>query len=230
MDQSKFDSTLQTYLQRLKEEKIPAALNKKAFFVTLGAYGATEMVNPHKIFWELYRPITAKRQDGSSGEVPIGFVIAAKRAHAHWASRVGYLMFRNRAPSYSREWQKLVTKKFTGMVGGRQRAAGFIRVGWLGVIQELGPLVARKDGRSISGPKPRMRGGMKGKATPATPGTFRVTIENSAQAKSDKRNGLITHGAPPLQRAFDRETADMATYLEREALKEETDKFNAAQH
>lgn len=235
-DQTQFNRTLDVYLKRLSEEKIPQALTKKAFFVALRAMSETPKVNPHKIFWELYRPITATRkEDGSTGTIPVGIAIAAKRAKKLWSYKAtpehvrGGRKTKGGSP-LQRAWRRLIRKKFETMVGSRQRAAGFLRVGWLAVVKKLGPQVKNKSGAPPADLSVRQRGAMKGDASPARPGwTPRAVIINSAQADTDKRNGLMAYGAPALARAFDLETADTIAYLEREALKEETAKFNAAQ-
>jgi hypothetical protein len=230
-DQSVFNRTLDHYLKRLSEEKLPGALNKKAFFIGLRAMAETPKVNPHKIFWELQRPILATRQDGSKGMIPVGYAIAAKRASGSWIAAEEKARGRKRKSGTWRQraWRKLIQKKFETMVGGRQRATGFIRIGWLAVVKKLGPLVKDKGGAPSADMSLRQRGGPKGAAFPARPGfNPTVTISNSAQARSDKLNGLLTVGGPALDRAFASETADMVAYLEREALKEETAKFNAA--
>lgn len=227
-NQETFDRTLRTYLQRLPEEKIPNALNKKAFFVQLGALQESPRVNPFKLLFELKNVVTLKRDDGSTGEAPIGYALAAKRASKHEVARRAKL--KRKTKFTIDRWRRLVGKKFEAMVAGRRASLSFIRAGWVASIQAMAPHVRGKDGRSYARGEVKLRGAAKGKATPAKPGwSPKVSIENSASAKSDKRLGLIKYGAPALQRAFDRETADMVAYLEREALKEETEKFNAAQ-
>ncbi len=231
LDTTVFDKTVRPLLQRLPEDKIPQALNKKMFFVSLRAIQETERTNPFKILFELRRPVTLKREDGSTDEAPIGYALAAMRASKQWGARRGALSQRKRRVNLTREWQKFVTKKFDAMAGARKASTSFIRAGWAGVVAALSPFVRSKDGKSYQRSELKPRGAMKGSAKPARPGWSPVvSVENTAQAKTDKKLGLVKHGSPGLQKAFDKEMADWIPYLEKEVLKEEVEKFNIAQH
>jgi hypothetical protein len=227
-DQQRFDLTLRDYLGRIRKDKIPNALNKKAFFIALAAMDETPMTYPLKIVSELAREVTLKRDDGSTGQAPIGYAIAAKRASKAWGAHVKTL--KRKSKLTGERWQKLVGKKFNAMLNARVASRNFIRTGWLSVIQSLAPIVKGKGGRTYDRHTVARRGSMKGFAKPAKDGwSPSVVIENTASAKSDKKYGLIRFGMPALQRAFDRETVDMAQYMNDEILKEETEKFNADQ-
>jgi hypothetical protein len=233
-NQDLFNRTLDSYLKHVGEDKVPHALNKKAFFVALRAIQETPKVGAFGIIWELTQPILARREDGSTGSAPIGYVIAAKRASAHWGDTSETARERNRGRKRKQKawaqkaWRQAVDKKFRAMVGGRKAAIGFLRVGWLAAVRKLGSTLKDRSGAPAEDATIRRHGDWKGDATPAKASMQPVaTISNSAQARSDKRYGLGTIGGPALQRAFDAETADMNEYLEREALKEEGDKFNA---
>lgn len=231
-NQDRFNAALKVYLDRLPQEKIPHALNKKAFFIALRAMQETPKFGPFKIAWELMRPVTARRKDGSSGSVPVGYVLAAKRASHAWveASEKARSRKRKSATWQQKAWVKLIERKFSTMIGARKRALGFIRIGWLSAVKQLNPYVKDKGGAPGSDSSLRLRGSMKGSASPAKPGfNSQVMMVNTAQAVSDERYGLIRFGQPALQRAFDIETADITEYLQREALKELTDQFNASQ-
>ncbi len=231
LDTTVFDRSIRPLLQRLPEEKIPQSLNKKMFFVSLRAITETERTNPFKILFEIRSPVVLQGEGGRLNTAPIGYAIAAKRASKEWGGRRDKLANRKRKANLTREWQKFVTKKFDAMVGARKAATSFIRAGWAGVVASLAPSVRNKDGKSYQRGEMRLRGAMKGHAQPATAGwSPRVTVENTAQAKSDKKFGLIKHGTPGLQKAFDKEMADWVPYLEKEVLKEEVEKFNSAQH
>lgn len=229
-DATVFDRTVRPLLQRLPEDKIPQALNKKMFFITLRAIPETEKTNPFKILFELRSAVTLHREDGSTNQAPVGYALAARRASKQWNTKRDKLNARKRKVNLAREWQKFVTKKFDAMVGARTASTAFIRAGYAACVAALAPFVRSKDGKSYSRGEVRLRGAMKGTAKPARPGwSPSVTIENTAQAKSDKKFGLIKHGTPGLQKAFDKEMADWIPYLEKEVLKEEVEKFNAAQ-
>lgn len=225
-----FENSIRGLLQRLPEERIPRALNKKMFFTTLRALDETPKTNPFKILFELKTPVLLKREDGSTDTAPVGYALAAQRASKAWGARRTRLSERKRKANLLREWQKLITKKFDAMVGARRRSIAFIKSGWVGVLQSLGPFVRSRDGKSYDRRSTNERGSMKGNSQAAQPGwSPRVTIENTASAKSDKQNGLMKFGGPPFQRAFDKEMADWKPYLEKEVLEEETKRFNAEQ-
>lgn len=219
-DQSKFDATLKDYLARLGKEKFPRALNKKAFFVALRAMAETEKVNKHRVFWVL-------RQPGKEINRPIGYLLAARRAK-HFYTRTTKTGRKKR--NLRQVWQRLVERKFQQMVGARQRACGFIRVGWLAVVRQLGPRIS---GSKFGAPPPdttlNAHGTPKGSVVPAKGDQLLVRIENFAHAKSEQRGGFMRIGAPALQRAFDAETASMKEFMEKEALNEETARFNQQQ-
>lgn len=224
-----FDRSVRTLLQRLPAEKIPNALNKKMFFVVLAALAETPRTNPFKILSELGRAVTLKREDGSMDSAPIGYALAAKRASKAWGPRREALSSRNRKANLMREWQKLVAKKLDAMFGARMRSTAFIKAGWVSVLKALGPHVRGKGGRNYD--RSGVRGSAKGAAKPAQPGwSPKVMVENTAAARSDKRDGFSKHAGPAFQRAFDREMADWPKYLQDEILKEEMKEFNAKQH
>lgn len=229
LDTSVFERSLKTYLARLPAEKIPAALNKKAFFIALRAMSETPKVPPERIQRELDQQVFAKSENGSVTAVKLGFVLAAKSASKKYRKAVATR--KRKGKNWKLKlWRKTVWQRYNRIRGARQRNAGFMRAGWLSVVKQLSPFV-----KSKAGAPPADRSGIKlygsrGNAIPAKPGWSPVvTITNSAQSLSDRHFGLITHGGPALQRAFNLETADTNAFLEREAFKELTDQFNREQ-
>lgn len=222
-DQAPFDAAIARLQKTVKEEKFPAVLNKKGFFIALRAMALTPKKEGFAIAKDLARIVTATRKDGTTGSVPIGWVIAAKRLGKVWPEQKMARGIKRKSgrEKLGRAYLAALEKTFDRMLGSRKRAAGFLRVGWLSVVKSLGPYVKSKGSapRADTGGS-KLIGAMKGTATPARPGwTPTCVIVNSAQARSDHRNGLIRFGAPPLQKAFDLEAADITRYLEEE-LKE----------
>lgn len=228
-NQVKFDETLKKYLHAIGMEKVPNALNKKMFFVSLGAFGETPMTNPHRFFWDLMKPVTVQDAEGRHRTGPLGYIIAAKRASPGWGQRRGnlqaYAHLKKGGVNYAKQWQAQVQKKFEAMLGGRRRARAFIRVGSLSVIQQLAPYY-KGSKPSYSRAGVLKRGAEKGKIKPAQPGwNPTVQIENTAEARWDTRAGFYKQGIPPLEKAFEKEAASMNEFLDQE-FKEPTDEFN----
>lgn len=219
-NQKPFDEALRKYLGRLKNDKVPKALNKKAFFVALRAFNATPKKEGPEIEAELAKPVTATRKDGSTGVVDILWALVAKRVGKRWPEQKMGLGIRNKTgrANIGRAYRSALRRAAKQTVGARKRAGGFIRIGWLSVIKKLGPLVrARAGAPSADMNSVRLRGALKGDAKPATPGIRPVcTIVNTAQARSEKRGGFFRIGSAALQRAFNEETADTNAYLEKE--------------
>lgn len=230
--QEVFDRTLQDYLVRHEVEVWPRAINKKGFFLTLKALEESPIKDVKVIETELQQTVLAERADGRSAQAPLGYIIAAKRASKDWSYYKGTasptIAIRTRFGALGIEaWRQAIAKKFKSMLGGRRSGAGFMRVGWLSVLQILGPIVGGRYNRSAAGSG--VHGRPKGAAAPASEGNLVVTIENFANARSEVRGAFMRLGEPALQRAFDRETADMVGYLEGE-MRPEAEKFNARQH
>ncbi len=221
--QEKFNDALRRYLARLKNDKLPKAINKKGFFIALRAYGETPKKEPFAIAKELSRQIEVTNKQCQTRWVPLLFVLAAKRVGYKWPEqRMTANEGRKRAQSLVGIYRKALAKKAASILSGRKRAAGFLRVGWLSAMRRLSVVAGTQ--RPPSGDA-KLRGAMKGDATAARPSLLRVTVTNTAQATSDRRSGLIRFGAPALNRAFAKETADIVAYLERET-KAETEQAN----
>jgi hypothetical protein len=230
-DQSRFDSTLKELLSRCESEKWPRAVNKHGFFVSLAALKFTPRTMPEHIQVELAREITGVRKDGSTGPVPIGIAIAAKRASKGW---VGQGNLSGMSPSQKKKalrtlslanWRRLVGQKLKSMVGGRQASSGFIKAGWVGVLEKIGPAIGGKYSRSGT----KTRGQSKGRVQLATPGNLNVTIENTAASRTENRGGFHRKADPAFQQALNQETNSMAKHIEDE-MRSEVDKFNRRQH
>lgn len=225
--QEKFDSTLKEYLLRHESEIWPSIINKKAYFVAKGAREETPAIRKEIVTEQLSRIITAHRQDGTTGEVPIGYVIAAKRAsHAYSSSaRFGRAArreaFGGRGPTYSAAWRGEITQKFKAMVGARQRSAGFMKVGWLSEQKLLGPYTGLPFYPGSDAP---LRGQLKAKLTPAVHGNLTAIIENTARAEHE-HGKFLPIGEPALQRALDSEERSTRERME-QAMRPAAEKFN----
>jgi hypothetical protein len=227
-NQASFNTTLQAYLKAHKQEVWPKALNKKAAQVAWQALKNTRSVERVTIDEQLNRMVIAERKGGSPGQVPVGYVIAAKRATKKWTSstqfqRAQQARLRGKSGSELKAWRRLVKKTFLGMVGARKRSTAFLRVGWISVLQQM-----RAKGVPYTGSKGQgvvLRGRLKGGVDIATPGKLTVVMENTANARSENRGGFKRIGEPALQLAMDFVKYDMEDYLS----KAETDKFNRAQ-
>lgn len=227
IDTSKFEAATKALLAECYSSAWPRTVNKHAFYTALGAIPITPMVPGLKIAAELGREITAKRADGTSGRVPVGFVIAAKRASKTFgkvrAIRTWQAVQSKRGFDSRKLWIAAIDHKLKTMFGGRMRSAAFIRAGWIGVLAQLGPLIGGRYNRNTGGSN--SRGAFKGSVTPATASNLNCTIRNTAQARSEHRGGLIRHGEPPLQRAVDKEAVNMVKHLEDE-MKKSVESFN----
>src|SRR6266446_3840320 len=74
-DQSHFDATLKEYLLAHESKVWPQLVNKKAFYVALGAYQQCQRLQPARLRAELDRPVMATRADGTSGTATIGNIL-----------------------------------------------------------------------------------------------------------------------------------------------------------
>ncbi len=220
-DQSRFDAALRQKLEACKTEKVPAAINKTGFFVSLKAMKETPKKTPFEIEAAVSKTMPVVNNRGENVEIPILWVIAAKSVGKTWPEqRMKLGEKRKRAVNVLMAYRAALRKKAKTILGSRKRAAAFLASGWLGVIKTLGMKV-----RGVSAPQSifqyktlvKTRGVTKGKATPAVAGlTPTCTIENSAQAKSDKKNGLVRFGGPALQRAMDSEAQSIIDHLNEE--------------
>lgn len=229
-DQSKFDSTLKDYLMAHESSVWPESLNKKAARVAWKALNETPVKERESIAVELSREIEARRKDGSSGKVSIGYVIASKRASKLWpyakVARTRQALASGRGFDATKLWRSAVRHKFLSMLGGRKASSGFLRVGWISVLQQMASQGVRE--ARTRGPGAKLRGSLKGSVSVASPGKLSVTIQNSAHSLHEKLGGFMRLGEPALQRAFDAETQDMIQYLEGE-MRPEADRFNRRQ-
>ncbi len=230
--QQVFDETLIAYLKEHDSGVWPKTLNKKAARITWRALKETPAKEREGIAAELSREINAKREDGSSGTVPIGFVIASKRASKGWTQspqfrRVQNVRLKGRDASELKAWLSLVRNKFRSMLGGRKAASGFLKVGWISVLRAMAAQGVPEARTSGTGAK--IRGSLKGGVVVAKPGSLNVTMENTAHALTEKKVAFMRIGEPALQRAFDAETADMEEYLYRE-MHPHAEEWNRKQH
>ncbi len=226
-DQTRLNSTLEKYIRTLEPEVWPRAMNKKGLFVSLGAAKRNPKRTYESLVSELMRPVNAKSEDGRSKPVPIGFVIASKRASRGWAksqasrSAAGKKSLRLTA----RRWQRAMAQKFKSMLGGRKRSLKFLDAGWFSVVRLLGPEIGGKYDRSGGA---ALRGSLKGDIIPARSGSLVVTIINTAKAKSENRGGFERIAGPPLIAAVNAEMDSMEAFMRGE-MAPATNTFNRAQ-
>jgi hypothetical protein len=228
-DQERFDSAMARYFARLNEDKLPRAINKKMFFIALRAMAATPKNDPFAISTSLSTQVMAVRKNGTTGTLPIGWIIAAKRLGKAWPERkmrLGENQKSARRANVGRAFLSALAKLFNKMLAARKRSGRFMSVGWLSVVKELGPLVKNKSGAPSGDSAVKLRGSLKGGARPAVAGRLLCVIENTASAKSDKRLGIVRFGEPALEEAFRDELADTEEFFEKEALKEAAEQAN----
>lgn len=235
-DQSVLDNTIKDYLMEHESTVWPRCLNESAFVVAHEALKETPATEIIRVVSELMRPIVPS--GSKSGEsVPIGFVIATKRASKHWQggssmakAKAFSRLQQGKSANMLKAWHRETQAALERMVGGRSRALAFIRLGWLFVKHDL------KNNTDIrlsvwSGNPAEMakaRGRFKGGARPATSGNLSVTIENMAHAKSETKGGFEALGQPALDRGMQARQASMQKYLEGE-MEPGILKFNSAQ-
>jgi len=226
-DQSRFQKTLEQYVLSLDSEVWPRAVNKKGLFISLGAAKRNPKKTYESIVGELMRPVTATNADGISRPVPVGYVIAAKRASKSWNAQTeerwgrGFKTLR----LTSSRWRNQITKKFKSMLGGRKRSLKFLDAGWFSVVRLLGPQIGGRYDRSGGA---ALRGSLKGDIVPAKRGQLSVTIISTSKAKSENRGGFERIGHPPLVAAINAEMESMEEHM-RVEMAQATDKFNRAQ-
>ncbi len=224
-DSSRLNKTLEQYLHTMSSEVWPRAMNKKGFYVASKAAKNNPIKNYESVLAELMRPVTAKDENDRTKQVPVGWVLAAKRATKHWDKKQ-----LNRWGNHKKElrltrkrWQAELKGRLKAMLGGRKASLRFLSVGWYSVMSLLGPLIG---GRYNRGP---MRGSLKGSAVSARALSLSVTITSTSNARSETRGGFERLGIPPLLAAIEEETASMEKHIQDEMAKD-TAWFNNAQH
>ena len=226
-NQDQFNRTLREYLARLDREKIPNALNKKAYFLARRAVTETPKKDHFEMVRELAKVVTATRKDKTTGIVPVVWAMVAKRAAKKWPEhKITMNEGRIRKTPLRKAWLRLLKKTQKQLIGARGRALGFMRLGWWSTVMLLAPHVRNKAKQPYMQATPKLVGRMKGRIRLARQSNHSVTIENLAHAAREKRGGFIRIGSAALDRAFSAETKDMTEYMEREALKEQTAAFN----
>jgi hypothetical protein len=235
LDTSKFDSTLVPYLGRLKVEDWPRAINKKLFFVARGAMKYTPKAERGRILGDLLiRTINAKRKDGTTNEVPLGYVLASKRASKKWSSGVAFqeavtAQTFGGGSAALESWRGAVGREYAKIEASRLRGSGFLKVGWLSVMTELRSLAGLQFGGLGGERGVKLVGRLKSRVEIAKPGTFIGAVGiHLAQAAWDKKEGQYTKGLPALQRALDDEARSMNEHMEQE-MRDSTEKFNREQ-
>jgi hypothetical protein len=250
LDTSKFDATLTTYLGRLKREDWPRAINKKLFFVARGAMHYSPRVTPQRIGADLlFRTVTVARKDSTTGEAPLGYVLAAKKASKALGvttavlaramngsgldpimTQFAMIALGGRDKGGLALWRAAVKAQYENMAKARVRSAGFLKVGWLSVMTELRSLAGLNFGGLQGEAGIKLVGRLKSKVQIAKPGDNIGAIGiHLAKAAWDKRDGQYTKGAPALERALNDEAASMNKHMEDE-MREATEQFNRAQH
>ncbi len=216
--QAAFNAALQAKLSTLAKDKVPAAINKTAFFVALKAMQLTPKKEPFQIEKELLKEVSATNKKGYVRKIPILWVMAAKRLGPKWPEKkLDIQAKRVRAINAQKQWRMALKKGAKSIMGGRRSAAGFLRVGWLSVVQALRTFAPKSTTGAVymADKSLKIRGAMKGTVIPAAPGTTTICkITNSASALSDRKNGLIRLGGPALQRALDAETKGIIEHLD----------------
>jgi hypothetical protein len=233
-DQSRFDEAMKRLGRTLPQEKLPRAVTKKGFFIALRAMAATPKKEASGIQRELETPVTltayhspiygdllaASSGQGRTAVVPLGYMLAAKIVAKTWQHTRMSLGEKNKSgrSNERRAYLAAIAKAYKKLLGTRKRGIGFLRIGWLSVVRLLGPYVGNRAGAPRADTSGlRIRGQMKGEAKPAKPGWMpSCTINNKAQARSDRRYGLVRYGGPALQKAFNDETADLVSFLDKE--------------
>ncbi len=228
-DQRVLNESLKELLYRCDSSTWPRTINKKGFFVTLSALKYTERADKEKIQRELLKEINTPH-----GSIPIGLAIASKRASKGWVGQgniKGGYSKREKAKAMRqlsiKAWRSRVGKKLTSMMKGRGISSGFLKSGWVKVLQELGPKVGGRYDRSLS-KGVNVRGSAKGHCDPAEPGKLQVIIENSAAARSEHHGGFIRIGQPALDRGVAEEARKTQEYLD--DMKPDIEHFNRRQH
>jgi len=227
-DQTRFDDALRQAIEQTKAQAVPGLINRKAFWVALKAMKYTPKVDRERIARELATVVHVHRKGGGSGDVPIGWVIAAKRASKGWQeAKMARGQRSKRRTSALKLWRARIKKTFEVMLGKRVRSAGFMKSGWLTVIRRMSRYGGSKaqsykaDAEGIKTWEPP-----KGRATPAVKSdTPFARIESSAASRRDKTGGFIRKGSAALKKAFDEEAASMIQHME-STLKPIADEFN----
>lgn len=230
-DQSRFDRTLEAYVRAHYSHEWPRILNKKAARLCYRMIAETPFKEPSLIESELLRDVNARREDGSSGSVPIGYVMAAKRASRTWNKSLAAgwrAMVRGSGGGDElKAWRKAIKDKYRSMLGGRKRSAHFIQVGWISALQSMAAQGVPE--ASTRKPGTRIHGGLKGHVQIATSDRLNVSMTNTASAKRATSNAFESIGNQAMQRAFAHELADLEKYFHDE-MSPGAAEFNRKQH
>ncbi len=217
----------------------PQLVNRKGYFIALGAYQETPAVAALQIDLELNRMVTAHRLDGSADRAAIGHIMAAKRGSKNYTGTAQWqraakrelaqeLGGRGSGGDYRSAWRKTVRDEARRLYGGRKATVGFLRAGFISIVYGLAPFVGYSR-PSFSSGDTKVRGSVKGTVIHlATSDDLNVVIENRAHSRTETAGGFERIGGAALQRAFDREDASMVKHMG-EAMQPGFDKFNRSQ-
>lgn len=210
IDFTEFDQALKEYLS-VTTRTLADVLNKKGFYVALGAMRYTPATPKEAITSSLGRIVRTKRQ------VTMHLVVAGDIYHSlsgrEAAAPLAALIINKRmgrlGPGQGLTGQKMADA-IAALIGARNRSRAYLRSGWLPTVQTLGPLVSERRGAPETVQGARQYGVPKGRAVPARPGwSVKCLIENAASSRHETNEALIRYGGPALQRAFDIEAHSM---------------------
>lgn len=197
-EQKRFNEALAEYMTWTKKG-MAEVLNQKGLYIARGALYSTPKAKKSQI-----TAFTRKkfRRDYRKG----------------WGLMMGAMINKRAAKKGQKGYTgAAMATAMKQVYNARVRSIAFIKAGWIDAIKTLSPV----SGTQVGAPPVDINLGAGaaarrlGSAIAANPESLRVMIENSANAKHDKKDALIRYGNAALERAFRNETASTELYIER---------------
>jgi len=208
-----FNAALRKYAE-LSKRTLPEIINRKAYFIARRAVFETPKASRVEIRQKLGR--ISKR----NGQLKLVRLSWAWRRDMPMAEAIIRARFhRDGKPQPTKDQ---VQELMIQLILARTRSIAYFKSGWLPAIQKLEAFVKSKFGAARRDRDARVKGRLKGNATPARPGWRpKATIENATgvggklDSGAKRGKALEKYGTPALQRAIDFETRGTLQEIDR---------------
>lgn len=231
-DQRKFDEALEAYV-KVSKRTLQQIVNSKLYYIARRALFNSPKADSYAIKTRLGGVVTVNRlnKKGKTVRRREAQLVTAAGASAPLAVLILQARYRNEgldSPFKGKSraaGARAMDQKLKAFLSASLRSVAFLKAGWLPSIKIMAPLADRK-GEPPTDPAAKQVGRPKGDATPAEPGySPQGVVVNLASARKDVKNALNKYLGPPLDMAFQDETASMWQYVE-EHMKPDADAFN----